>query len=357
MTAHPAGPTGALPGVYRRFAEAAGTSPLDRRTALALGTSPAALHALAALPARSRHPALVLAVLHDLARAGHAPALAAASAAADGAATATAAVGTLLDLTDAVAATAARRRVATIATAHCAVLHPAVAEAAHRVGAEAVGLIGVGSPAGLDLHLDRLGLTYDPGPSLGDPSSAVQLSTPVVGPGRVPARTLPHVLARIGVDRDPLDPTDPDDARWLHACVAPDRPHEATRLAAALAVAAGAPPLLLRGDPLALLPEAVARVPAGALPVVLTAWALARLPPGRRLRFRRRLEESAAGRAIAWVSVEGVGVAPGVPTLGDRPASGHSTIGLTVPGGPGLHSEAIGRCWSRGRLLSWLARP
>jgi hypothetical protein len=58
---------------------------------------------------------------------------------------------------------------------------------------------------------------------------------------------------------------------------------------------------------------------------------------------------------VAWVSVEGVGVAPAVPTLGDRRASGHSTIGLAVLDGSVLHAEALGRCWSRGRLLAWLA--
>ncbi|GAB4079492.1 DUF2332 family protein [Modestobacter muralis] len=355
MTAHPTGPADALAGTFRRYAEAASTSPLDRHTALALSASPAALHALTALPARRRSPAVLLAALHDLALAGRAPALAAAHAAADGAATADAAVATLLELTDAVATTVAHRSPATMGLARCAVLHPAVAEAVSRVGAPAVGLVGLGTPAGLDVHLDRVGLGYDPGPSLGDPSSPVQLSTPVVGPGRVPARALPEVVTRVGVDRDPLDPTDPDDVRWLRACVAPDRLHEAAQLRSALDVAAAAPPLLLRGDPLALLPEAVARVPAGALPVVLTAWALSRLTPARRRELLRRLAEVAAGRTVAWVSVEGVGVAPGVPTLGDRPASGHSTVGLTVSTGTGLHATVLGRCWSRGRLLSWLA--
>jgi hypothetical protein len=62
---------------------------------------------------------------------------------------------------------------------------------------------------------------------------------------------------------------------------------------------------------------------------------------------------------VAWVSVEGVGVAPEIPTLGDRPASGHSIIGLAVfdrhPEGTRLRTEALGRCWSRGRWLAWLA--
>jgi hypothetical protein len=58
---------------------------------------------------------------------------------------------------------------------------------------------------------------------------------------------------------------------------------------------------------------------------------------------------------VAWVSVEGVGVAPTIPTFGDRPASGHSIIGLAVSDRSALRAEAIGRCWLRGRFLAWLA--
>ena len=74
-----------------------------------------------------------------------------------------------------------------------------------------------------------------------------------------------------------------------------------------------------------------------------------------RLRFLDRLDEAAVGRAVAWVSAEGVGVGPAIPTLGDRRASGHSIIGLAVLDRSALRAEAIGRCWSRGRFLAWLA--
>jgi hypothetical protein len=60
---------------------------------------------------------------------------------------------------------------------------------------------------------------------------------------------------------------------------------------------------------------------------------------------------------VAWASVEGVGVAPAVPTLGDRRASGHSLVGVVVVDGPVRSAEAVGRCWSRGRVLSWLTGP
>jgi hypothetical protein len=101
--------------------------------------------------------------------------------------------------------------------------------------------------------------------------------------------------------------------------------------------------------------DAIDRVPADVLPVVTTTWALSRFSLQSRLRFLHHLDRAAAGRPVAWVSVEGVGVAAAVPTLGDRRASGHSIIGLSVFDASTLGAEAIGRCWSRGRFLAWLA--
>jgi hypothetical protein len=346
-----------LAQVYRHFGEvdAAGTSPLYECVAVALSESDEALRAIESAPVRKRHPTVILAALHDLALAGRAPALAAAFAAADGNAAADAATDTLLRMTDSVVAVAVRRQTRTFETGRCAVLYPAIAEAARRVGADAVGLIDVGSSTGLNLHVDRVGITYRNGRSLGDPSSPVQLSSSIVGNRPVPTRAVPEVVARVGLDRDPVDVTDADDARWLRACLPPDRSERAARLEAEIALAATAPPLLLRGDAVEVLPDAIAGVPADALPIVTTTWALSRFPIENRPRFLHRLEEAAAGRAVAWVSVEGVGVAPSIPTLGDRRASGHSIIGLAVSDGSALRAEAIGRCWSRGRMLAWLA--
>jgi Uncharacterized protein conserved in bacteria (DUF2332) len=167
------------------------------------------------------------------------------------------------------------------------VLRPTVAEAAHRAGASAVGLVDLGSPVPVEPVAFRL-----------------------VGHRPVPARELPEVVLSDTVDV----------ARFE-----------------------------------ALLPGALANVPADVLPVVITTWALSRLTPERRLRFLQLLDAAATHRTVAWVSVEGVGVAPGVPTLGDRLASGHSIVGVALLSHAGLHAEAVGRCWSRGRQLAWLA--
>ena len=161
--------------MYRRFGEvdAAGASPLYERVAVALSESGEALRAIEAAPARKRHPTVILAALHDLALAGRAPALAAAYAAADGDAAAGAAIDTLLRMTDSVVAIAVRRQPRSNETGRCTVLYPAIAEAARRVGANAVGLIDVACSAGLNLNVDRVGITYSNGQSLGDPRPTV----------------------------------------------------------------------------------------------------------------------------------------------------------------------------------------
>ena len=252
---------------------------------------------------------------------------------------------------------APRRRAGSDEFGRFTVLYPTVAEAARRAGADTIGLVDIGRPAALNLLVDRVGITYGDGPVLGDPSSPVQVFASVVGDRPVPALAVPPVVARVGVDRAPLDVTDPDDAQRLRARLPSHEPERIAQLEGEMALLGSTPPVLVRGNPVDVLPDAVARVPMSALPVVTTTWALSRFPPQTRLRFLNRLADAAADRPVAWVSVEGVGVAPGIPTLGDRPASGHSLIGLALFEGPVPRAETVGRCWSRGRLLSWLAGP
>jgi hypothetical protein len=341
--------------VYRRFGEvdAAEMSPLYQRVAFALSESAEALRAIEAAPAQKRHPKLILAALHDLVLAGHAPALAEAYAEADADAAARAAVDTVLGMADTVVAIAARRRTKTSETGRYGVLYPAIAEAARRAGADAVGLIDLGTSAGLNLNVDRVGITYSTGQVLGDPSSPLRWWCSVVDGRPVPERPIPEVVARINLGPDPIDVTDADDTRWLRACLPPDRPERTARLEAELALAATAPPLQLKGNALKVLPDALARVPANALPVVTTTWALSKFPMDGRHRFLKHLEEAATDRPVAWVSAEGVGVAPVIPTFGDRRASGHSILGITVCHQSAMHADAVGRCWSRGHFLEW----
>src|SRR6266540_4719829 len=73
-SAVPVGRARTLAQVYRHFGEvdAAETSPLYERVAVALSESDEALRAIEAAPARKRHPTVILAALHALALAGRA---------------------------------------------------------------------------------------------------------------------------------------------------------------------------------------------------------------------------------------------------------------------------------------------
>ena len=85
-----------------------------------------------------------------------------------------------------------------------------------------------------------------PGGAVGGPSPVV-LTCGTRGDVPVPER-YPPVAARIGLDRSPIDVTDPDAARWLEACVWPDQPDRFHRLQAAIGLAQVDPPTVRAGD-------------------------------------------------------------------------------------------------------------
>nr|WP_220035842.1 DUF2332 domain-containing protein [Modestobacter versicolor] len=191
-----------------------------------------------------------------------------------------------------------------------------------------LALVEVGASAGLCLYPDRYGYDYD-GVRVGPPS-AVQLRCRVTGPGPVP-RAVPEVVARAGIDLNPLDPADPDDVAWLQALIWPGMDERRDRLTAAAAIAAREPATLVRGDLLAELPALVAGLPAGCTVVVLHTAVLAYLPADARDAF----VELVTGLPVRWVSQEGVGVLPGVRgRLPEPPADDESRFLLALDGQP-----------------------
>src|SRR5690606_14810914 len=93
--------------------------------------------------------------------------------------------------------------------------------------------------------LDRYG--YQLGATrAGDPASPVQLAPDWSGVSPPPARV--EVVARRGVDRQPLDPADPATRERLNAYVWADQLPRIARLNAALDLAAADPPVIDKGD-------------------------------------------------------------------------------------------------------------
>ncbi len=219
-----------------------------------------------------------------------------------------------------------------------------------------VGLADLGTGAGLGLQLDRY--RYQVGQQDTGPAAALRLDCAVRGPRQPPRPELPPIVARAGLDLNPIDVRDPAARRWLQAC-APPEAAALTRLTAAIEVTRRHPVPLLAGDVVDALPGLLDRFPAGLPLVVVDAYLAVFLPAGRRAELAAMLAAAGRDRPVTWLSLD-----PLVP-LG--PAGRDSVQGLPLPGwlvrdyAHGVFAVLGARTFHRGaehgQLLAGRTRP
>lgn len=307
---------------YRAFVEeAAPTSPLYALLATDVAGSDEVLSFLAGLPVGKRQPNLLFAAVQLL----H-------GAPSDGEQLRR----LVTDDADRLRDTMLARATQTNEPARCGALLPVLAALPGPLA-----LIEVGSSAGLCLYPDRYAYEYD-GVPVGPPSP-VRLSVATTGGVPVPS-SVPTVVARIGIDLNPLDPADPDDRAWLRALIWPG-PHadaRLSRLAAAAEVAAGEPATTLTGDLLDRLPDALALAPTGCTVVAFHTAVLPYLPTDARTAFVDRVR----GLPVRWLAQEAPGIVRGT---GSRPPGGWGTEFVVS-----LDGRPLARSAPHGGWLGWL---
>jgi hypothetical protein len=315
--------------LYVEFArvEAAGSSETYERLALAVADSPAVLNRLDAVPPLKRQPNLVLAAARVLGAPLGDPVRF---------------IEFVESNWDEVAAIIRTRATQTNEAARTGMILPLIAAIDGPVA-----LIEVGCSAGLCLYPDRYAIAYDRRPPL-VPESPVTIDITTTGPVPVPER-LPDVVARIGIDLNPIDVTDPEGRAWLEALVWPEHHHRLTRLRAAAAIVATDPPILLRGDLVDLVDAALSLVPAAATPIVFHSAVLYYVSPDHRQRFADRL---AHHPRVVWISNEAPGVVDGLTTdLRPPPGATHSAYFVIGRGG----HTTVGIGDTHGNWISWEA--
>ena len=186
--------------------------------------------------------------------------------------------------------------------ARCAALVTALADISGPVG-----LVEVGSSAGLCLYPDRYSYEFD-GRPVGS-RSAVHVTTATTGPVPVPDR-LPQVTGRVGIDQNPLDPADPDDRAWLRALIwpGPNAAPRLERLDAAAGIGAREPATVLTGDLIDRVREALDLLPPDCTPVVFHTAVLAYLDRARREAFAALV----TSLGVRWIAQESAGIVPGI---------------------------------------------
>lgn len=272
---------------YRRFAvhEAAGLSPTYERLAMAVAGASDLLAALDALPERQRQPNLVFAAARLLG-----------SPLEDRRSFLAWIEKNWAQLTGVLAA----KRTQTNEAGRCASLLPLLS----RIEGP-IALLEVGAAAGLCLYPDRWRYRYG-AEVIGDPSAPLLVCEPV-GAFTAPTR-LPEVIWRAGLDLNPLDVTNDDDAHWLEVLVWPEQHERLERLRAAVQLARADPPTLVRGDLNDDLLRLVAQAPSDATLVVMHSAVLTYLSAEE----RRRFVDQVTALPGHWISNEGPSVLPSV---------------------------------------------
>ncbi|HEY2215265.1 MAG TPA: DUF2332 domain-containing protein [Acidimicrobiales bacterium] len=167
-----------------------------------------------------------------------------------------------------------------------------------------MSLIDVGASAGINLLCDNYLLDYGAHGTTGPIDSSIHVVCEVLSGSPPIATHLPTLVDRIGIDRSPIDLTNPSDAKWLLACVWPDS-GRTERVAASIKVAQANPPRVIAGDGNDVLPQVLTALPDGCAAVVMTTWAVAYFSLEDRQRFMQILIDGSYQRPIAWLSAEG----------------------------------------------------
>ena len=300
------------------------TSPLYERISEAVAGDREILELVQAAPPSAHLPPALLAAVHYLILGGTDHPLAEVYAGRSGADPGPLFLDFLRSRRADVLALLALRHIQTNECGRSAVIGPGLTWVATQIEGP-YSLVDVGASAGLNLLCDRYRIDYGSHGATGPVDATVRLSCRVVG-GRPPiAAQLPSFASRIGIDRSPIDLGDPDDARWLLACVWPDT-NRLEHTAAAIRQARADPPRVIRGDATAALPGVVHELPVGTTAIVMTTWAFAYLTVEDRETFVQLLDEASYRRPIAWLSAEGAGT---VPAFAEEAAAHETNDGVS----------------------------
>ena len=236
-----------------------------------------------------------------------------------------------------------------------------------------LGLIEIGPSAGLLLHADRYDYRYEFADGTvveGGEASAdgvPPLHCPIHGdctPQQLaPFVTRPlRVSSRVGLDLNPLSPTDPDARAWLRALVWPEHTERRERLEAALEHAARRPVRLRTGDALRILPDAVESVADNAIPCVFVSNSLPHWTAEGRGELVGLMRELGARRDLVFIIKEahriGLGLFSGEPDPAAADGKDvHEVLGAVVYLGGRERLFRLGSAGMHGSWLDWAPRP
>lgn len=207
-----------------------------------------------------------------------------------------------------------------------------------------LALFEIGSSAGLNLSFDRYRYELGGGRSWGAADAPVTVASE--WRGEIPPLDAPlQVVSRKGCDRNPLDPSSPDDVARLTSYIWPDQTARLQRIESALRLAVTAGIRVERADAAAWVERELASPPQpGICRFVFHTIVRQYLPDETKSRIDAALARAGAAATpetpLAHFSFEADGAAPGAP--------------MTLTLWPGERVIHLGRADYHGRWVEWV---
>ena len=328
--------------------ECRGYSPLYEQITLAVSKNEEVLDFLINTPSDGAHPNLLLAAVHDRVLQGLEPELYEVYYRNGTTDVGDAFVKCVLRSQKELAPILTTRYVQTNEIGRVASLVPALASLQLTENAT---LVDVGCSAGLTLTRDNCFADYGAHGTYGPVDAEVRIQCDVLHGNPPLAQT--RIADQIGFDRNPIDVRNPDDYRWMQACVWPDT-GRTERTTAALNLAADANTKFVKGDAITDLPALLSSI-AGPL-VITTTWALVYLPREMWTVFSQNLAEASRSRPVYWISAEAAGVAVDLPSkeLPDVEGPPGTVLGsITYENGKLSDAKVLAHVHSHGKWMWW----
>lgn len=192
------------------------------------------------------------------------------------------------------------RIVQTNALNRCAYLMP-ILSFLH--GNKKVNIVDIGTSAGLNLNFDEYEYYYNGKKRWG--SSAVKIHNEI-RKGQLPEfNHLPSIYRKVGIDQNPLDVKDEDNALWLKALIWADRTARFEKMEQAVKIAQHADIQLEKGDTLKDFERIILAQERNLSLFVLHTHALYQFTCEERLKFRALIDEIGTKRDLNYLAVEG----------------------------------------------------
>jgi hypothetical protein len=187
----------------------------------------------------------------------------------------------------------------------CACLLPSFGLAAEKAQGLPLALVEIGASAGLNLFWDCYGYDYGNGTIYGNRTSLVQLTCTIRRDIRPPLpETFPQIIARIGIDLNPIDIRDHSAVNWLKAFIWPEHTARFELLHRAIEIARNNPPDLRKGDALKILSGVIDALPPDSYPCLYHSFVSNQMSPEERELLANIIARHGFNRNLCSISID-----------------------------------------------------